>query len=143
MTPSPSASLPESPPQPVMPCAAVRYGLLVFGWLNLCLGVLGAFLPLMPTTIFLIMALWAFSRSSLRFHGWLYHHPRFGPPLQAWHKHRVIPLPAKLFAVGMMLASLIYISVFVAENWLLPLGLSLMLGAVATYILTRPHRIAS
>ena len=129
--------------QPVMPCAAVRYGLIAFGWLNVGLGVIGAFLPVMPTTIFLIVALWAFSRSSLRFHSWLYHHPRLGPPLQAWHKHRVIPLPAKLFAVAMMSASLIYVSVYVAESWLLPLGLSLMLGAVAAYILTRPHRIAS
>ena len=42
-----------------------------------------------------------------------------------------------------MSASLIYVSVYVAESWLLPLGLSLMLGAVAAYILTRPHRIAS
>ena len=133
----------EPKPQTVMPCAPVRYGLIAFGWLNVGLGVVGAFLPVMPTTIFFIVALWAFSRSSLRFHGWLYNHPRFGPPLQAWHKHRVIPLPAKLFAVAMMSASLIYVSVYVAESWLLPLGLSLMLGAVAAYILTRPHRIAS
>lgn len=133
----------EPKPQAVMPCAPVRYGLIAFGWLNVGLGVVGAFLPVMPTTIFFIVALWAFSRSSLRFHGWLYNHPRFGPPLQAWHKHRVIPLPAKLFAVAMMSASLIYVSVYVAESWLLPLGLSLMLGAVAAYILTRPHRIAS
>ena len=138
-------SEPGSEPQtaPVMPCAPVRYGLIAFGWLNVGLGVLGAFLPVMPTTIFLIVALWAFSRSSLRFHAWLYHHPRFGPPLQAWHKHRVIPLPAKLFAVAMMSASLIYVSVYVAESWILPLSLSLMMGAVAVYILTRPHRVAS
>ena len=43
----------------------------------------------------------------------------------------------------MMTASVIYVTVFIAETWLLPAGLSLMMGAVAAYILTRPHRIAS
>ena len=134
---------PDPKPEMMMPCAPVRYGLLAFGWINVGIGILGAFLPVLPTTLFLLIALWAFSRSSLRFHSWLYNHPRFGPPLRAWHQHRVIPLPAKLLAIGMMTASLIYVTVFIAENWLLPAGLSLMMGAVAAYILTRPHRIAS
>jgi len=131
----------ERPSSRVHDCASVRYGLIAFGWLNVGLGIVGMLLPVMPTTIFLILALWAFSKSSIRFHDWLYSHPRLGRSLRAWHRHRVIPLPAKCLAVAMMSASLLYVTLFVAEGWLLPLGLGLGLGAVAAYIVTRPHRL--
>ncbi len=86
------------------------------------------------------MALWAFSKSSARLRHWLYSHARLGRALRAWHARRVIPMPAKCLALTMMGTSLLYVSVFVAEGWALPLGLTLVLGAVAGYILTRPHR---
>ena len=132
---------PEVPEGRVLGCPPARYGLIAFGWLCVGLGVLGAILPVLPTTIFLIMALWAFSRSSARLHHWLYSHPRLGRPLRAWQVHRVIPIPAKCLALTMMLLSLLYVSLFVAEGWALPLGLALALGTVAGYILTRPHRL--
>ncbi len=127
----------QRPEARVLGCPPARYGLIAFGWLCVCLGVIGAFLPVMPTTIFLILALWAFSRSSARFHHWLYSHPRLGRPLRAWHAHRVIPIPAKCLALTMMTAGLLFVIFFVAEGWALSLGL----GAVAAYIVTRPHRI--
>lgn len=70
------------------------------------LGVLGAFLPVLPTTPFLLVALWAFARSSKRLETWLLNHPRFGPRLRAWRRHRVVPLPVKLTAWGSMVGSL-------------------------------------
>lgn len=132
---------PEIPENRALSCTGLRYGLLAFGWLCVGLGVVGMLLPVMPTTIFLILALWAFSKSSLRFHAWLYRHPRLGRTLRAWHRHRVIPLPAKCLAVTMMSASLLYVTLFVAQGWLLPALLGLTLASVAAYILTRPHRI--
>lgn len=122
-------------------CPTVRWGLTAFGCLNVGLGVVGAFLPLMPTTIFLLIALWAFSRSSLRLHRWLYDHPRLGRSLRAWHTHRVIPLRAK--ALAMMAGSFLAFTLFVAEGWLLPMGLAAVLGAVSTYIVTRPSAVAA
>lgn len=98
----------------------------------------GIVVPGMPTTIFLIVALWAFSKSSDRFHSWLYNHPRFGPPLRAWSEHRVIPRNAKWLAVGLMACSWTIIAVFVAESWLLPVALGGILLGVASYIMTRP-----
>ncbi|VAW74625.1 Hypothetical protein DUF454, partial [hydrothermal vent metagenome] len=62
------------------------------------LGAVGAVLPGLPTTVFMLLALWAFSRSSKRFHDWLYHHPLFGPSLQQWHEHQIIPKNAKIFS---------------------------------------------
>ena len=131
----------EIPDSRVLGCPPARYGLIAFGWLCVGLGVIGTFLPVMPTTIFLILALWAFSKSSPRFHRWLYNHPRLGRPMRDWHAHRVIPIPAKCLALTMMTASLLFVTFFVAEGWALPLGLALVLGTVAAYIVTRPHRI--
>ncbi|MEE9209247.1 MAG: YbaN family protein [Kiloniellales bacterium] len=131
----------QLPEARVMGCPPARYGLIAFGWLCVGLGVIGAFLPVLPTTIFLILALWAFSKSSARVHHWLYRHPRLGRPLRAWHAQRVIPIPAKCLALSMMAASLLFVTFFVAEGWAWPLGLALGLGSVAAYIVTRPHRI--
>ena len=123
-------------------CAPVRYGLIAFGWLNIGLGVLGMFLPVMPTTVFLLIALWAFSRSSQRFHRWLYTHPTLGRTLRDWHSHGVIPPRVKILAVSMMTVSLSYVTLFLAEGWALPLLLGAVLGGVCAFILSRPSRPA-
>ena len=122
-------------------CASAKTGLLLFGWLNVGLGVIGMALPVMPTTVFLLIALWAFSKSSQRFHRWLYDHPTLGLTLRAWHDHGVVPLRAKIMAVGMMTSSLIYVTLYVAEGWALPLGLAMVLSAVSVFIVTRPSRV--
>lgn len=124
-------------------CTGIRYGLLAFGWLNVFLGIVGFFLPVVPSTIFLLIALWAFSKSSPRFHRWLYDHPRFGKTIRDWHAHRVIPAPAKALAVTMMAASLAFVSLYVAESWTLPTILAAILTGVSGYILTRPSRVAA
>jgi len=79
-----------------------------------CIGFVGVFLSVVSTTPFMLLALWGFSRSSPRFHHWLYTHKIFGPPLQQWHDYRVIPPVAKFFAVFFMAASLIYLTFFSA-----------------------------
>jgi uncharacterized membrane protein YbaN (DUF454 family) len=123
-------------------CAPLRYGLIAFGWINIGLGVGGMFLPVMPTTVFLLIALWAFSRSSRRFHHWLYNHPTLGRTLRDWHRHRVIPPRVKILAVSMMTVSLSYVTLFLAEGWALPLLLVAVLGSVSAFILSRPSRPA-
>ena len=118
---------------------ATRIGYLALGLLFVGLGVIGAFLPVMPTTVFLIGALWAFSLSSKRLETWLLEHRRFGPRLVAWRAHRVIPLRAKLFAWGSMAASLAIMIVVRVPVWATALAAALMLVGVV-YIARCPSK---
>lgn len=109
-----------------------------FGWLFFCVGFVGAFVPVLPTTPLMLLALWCFSRSSKRFHDWLYTHRLFGPPLQQWHEYRVIPLVAKYVAVFFMSASLVYLFVYsVTPVWVKVLMTSSM-AIGCWFILTKP-----
>lgn len=110
------------------------------GWLFFGVGFVGAFAPVIPTTPFMLLALWSFSRSSPRFHDWLYHHKLFGPTLQQWQEHRVIPPIAKFLAVFFMLTSLAaLIFIYQTAMWIFLLALLLVCYA-CWYILTKPSR---
>ena len=122
---------------------AMRYALLAFGWLMVALGVIGILLPGFPGTVFLLIALWAFSKSSERFHSWLYDHRVLGPPIRNWHEHRVIPIYAKTAAVSAMAVSLAGLTFFIAESWVLPASVGACLLPIAAFILTRPSRPAA
>lgn len=119
--------------------SARRFVYLAIGALFVGLGVLGAFLPVLPTTPLLLVSLWAFSKSSARLERWLLEHPRFGARLVAWRTHRVIPLPVKLTAWGSMLASLTVMTVVgVSPYALIGAGSVMAIGAV--YIASKPSR---
>lgn len=66
------------------------------------LGAIGVFLPVMPTVPFLLVAAWAFSRSSPELMHKILDHPTYGPPVRAWQERRVIARPAKIWSVGAM-----------------------------------------
>lgn len=119
----------------------VRPIYLLLGWAFFGLGAVGVVLPLVPTTPFMVLALWAFSRGSVRFERWLYHHPVFGPRLQQWRAHRVIPLRAKLLAASSMLASLAYmwLGARVRFPTLLAAGAVMLIGLV--YIARCPSKV--
>lgn len=114
-----------------------RYLLIGFGWLMVALGVVGIFLPVLPTTPFLILAAWAFSRSSRRFERWIHEHPVLGPPVRDWERYRVIPPKAKLLALTGMWSSLGFVIAY-AGGWTLPLAHALVITAVTVFIVTRP-----
>lgn len=114
--------------------------MLGLGLLFVALGVIGAFLPVMPTTVFLLTALWCFSRSSTRLQRWLYDHPVFGRTLRAWHRHRVIPTSAKVMALATMASSLCVTTLVLADDLLIPMVTAAVLVPVAAFILSRRSR---
>lgn len=108
------------------------------GLISLVLGVIGIFLPLLPTTPFVLLSAFCFSRSSQKLHDWLLAHPRLGPPILEWRDHGAISKRAKgLAAVALVLAFVI--------AWLggAPTGALLLqiavLLCVAIFIFTRPN----
>ena len=82
-----------------------NYCYFILAWFCVLLGFIGALLPLMPTTIFLIIAAWAFSKSSPKYHQWLRQHKQFGPLITIWEQHRAMPRKAKIIAISSILFS--------------------------------------
>lgn len=118
---------------------ASRLAYLAIGLACVGLGVLGALLPVLPSTVFFLIAVWAFSKSSARLEGWLLAHPKIGPRIREWRAHHTIPLPVKLTAWGSMAASLtVMILGGAAPIAIAGAATVMVIGAV--YIASRPSR---
>lgn len=117
---------------------AKAYVYLAVGWLFVVIGGIGVLLPVIPTTPFLLISVWAFSKSSPRLMHWLYSHRYYGPYLIAWNKYHVIPLQAKFLAVLLMGTSWVWYTFYLAESWVIPAIIAAIEIAVLSYILTRP-----
>lgn len=107
---------------------------LLLGWVCVSLGLVGAFVPLLPTTVFLLIAAWAFSRSSERWHTWLREHARFGETIRAWEEHHAMPRRAKRIAFIALTASYAFTAyVYGPFSWAAIIG-GLCIAGVAIYI---------
>ena len=117
-----------------------RLVLLSLGWVCVSLAFVGVFVPGIPTTIFLIIALWAFTKTSKKLRYWLLHHKRFGPILSNWQEHKVVPLRAKILMVTFMILSVILFH-YSLQNLYLTTGLIVILGFVAKYVISLPSTV--
>lgn len=111
---------------------------LILGCVMLALGVIGAFLPVMPTTIFLILAVGCFSRSSPRLERWLLDSPTYGPSLRAWREQGAVSRKGKLYASLGMAAGYGLFWWGAHPSFWLALGVGLFFLASAAYVLSRP-----
>ena len=116
---------------------AARLTWLVVGCLSLALGAIGIAVPLMPTTPLILLAAFAFARSSNRLHEWLITHDVFGTLIDNWQRHGAISRRAKIASVVSM-AALLAISLAMAAPTVVIVVQLVVLGAVALFILTRP-----
>ena len=92
--------------------------LLAFlGSVSLILGIMGVFLPVLPTTPFLLLSAALYMRSSHRLYNWLMSHERLGTYIRNFREHKALPLRVKIVSVTMVWATLLYCAIFVAKEW--------------------------
>ncbi len=114
----------------------MRYIFLLAGHTSLALGFIGIFVPLLPTTPFVLLAAACYSRGSKRFHAWIHEHPRFGPMINSWREHGAIGSRAKVAAVITLVISITFSAIRLDGQWKL---VAVCVGAaVLTIILSRP-----
>lgn len=110
---------------------------LALGLSAVALGALGTVLPLLPTTPFMLLAAFAFARSSQRLHDWLLAHRIFGPLIHDWRAHGAISRRAKIFGLLSIAAVLVLSLVMNTPPWILGIQV-VVLGLSATFIASRP-----
>ena len=93
--------------------------LTIIGLISLGLGIVGAFLPVLPTTPFLLLAAVLFLRSNKNLYEWLMNHPRLGTYISNFVHHKAIPLRVKIVSVATLWITLLYCAIFVASHWAL------------------------
>jgi len=115
-----------------------QYLWLMLGHAALVLGVIGIFLPVMPTVPFLLLASICYGRGSKKFEAWLLQHPRLGPPVVEWRQYRSIRLNFKIIAITSIICSMIL-------TWFVPgmprlgaWGVTSLLVLAVIFIATRP-----
>lgn len=113
---------------------------LIAGWLCILLGIIGAVLPLIPTTPFILVAAFCFSRSSERLHQYLLNNKIFGKVIKDWENDGVIPFKVKLLATSMMLVMVSYPLFFKTFHMGLKAMVVITVLMVMTYIWTRPSQ---
>lgn len=113
---------------------------LALGWICLMIGAVAIFVPGLPTTIFWIISLWAFTRSSEKMKRYLLQHKHFGKILREWNEHQVVPMVGKI-ACGISLALVCVMSVLTMHSVYLATAICFTLTLVFGYVFTRPSRL--
>ncbi|WHU03108.1 YbaN family protein [Sphingomonas sp. NIBR02145] len=111
---------------------------VALGCFFVALGVIGALLPVMPTTIFLILAAGCFARGSERLEAWLLDHPRVGPPIRQWREQGAIPRKGKIAACAGIAFGYGVFWLTARPHLPLALGVALGMAVCALWIVTRP-----
>lgn len=112
---------------------------LCLGWLMVALAIAGVFLPLLPTTPFLLLAAGLFARSSPRFEQWLLNHPVFGETLRRWREKGAISPRAKITSVALMVATYALFVFFKAPQPLIAVVVGTVMAFPLWFILSRPN----
>ncbi len=134
-------SLPEPPPSadlsPPRARARFRWAWWLLAYLSLGTGIVGIFVPGLPTTVFILISAWAASRGSGRLHNWLLQHPQFGPSIRNWQAHGAVSRKGKWMATLTMAVCAAIMLWCVPIAWVKWLSIGCM-TAVALWLWSRP-----
>lgn len=114
----------------------MRILLIVCGCMAMILGIMGIFLPLLPTTPFLLLAAACFFRSSPRLYQWLINHKQMGSYFRNFREHKAIPLKAKIISVSMVWITMLIAAFGVVPYLWIRIGLLLLATAISWHILS-------
>ncbi|NKB97645.1 MAG: DUF454 family protein [Pseudomonadales bacterium] len=120
----------------------MKFFWISLGWISVTLGVIGAFLPLLPTTPFLLLAAWSFSQGSQKLHDWIMTHPKLSPPIIDWQENGAIKRSVKVIASVSMLAMLALTGLLSGPMAIPWWGISIqaiILILVAVFLWSRPE----
>ena len=106
------------------------------GTISLGLGILGIFLPLLPTTPFLILSALLYARSSRKLHGWIMHNRLFGRYIENYVSGGGIPLPAKIVIIAVLWITIGISALFVVSSLIIRIVLLLVATGVSVHIIT-------
>lgn len=109
---------------------------ILLGSLSLVLGIIGIFLPLLPTTPFLLLTATLYVRSSPRLYNWLLRQKHLGPYIRNFREHKAIPLKAKIISVSLIWITILYCVIFLLPYWWLKVLLLLIAAGTSYHILS-------
>ncbi len=120
------------------PSRAARWFFLSLALVSLALGIIGIFLPVLPTVPFILLAAWAAARSSPRLLQWLENHRRFGPAISDWRRGGVVARKSKWLATVLMAASTVIMLLTVGPRWFILLAIAII-ASVLAWLWQRPE----
>jgi hypothetical protein len=110
--------------------------LFILGTLALGLGIVGIFVPLLPTTPLLLAAAACYLRSSERMYGWLMNHRRFGPFIRNYRQHRAITRRHKMVTLALLWTAIGYSAIWATGSLVLRIGLLAIAAGVTIHVLS-------
>jgi uncharacterized membrane protein YbaN (DUF454 family) len=113
-----------------------RYVLILSGTISLVFGIIGIFLPILPTTPLLLLAAACYARSSQRFYQWLMSNKLFGNYIKNYHEGKGIPLLVKIFTISLLWVTILTTIYFFINNFWIKLLLIIVAISVTIHIIT-------
>ena len=122
----------------MIPAALRRWLWLALAYVALALGLVGIFVPGLPTTPFVLLSAFAAARGSRRLHAWLLAHRQFGPMIRDWQASGAVSRRAKRAATAMMALSAVVMFLTAPKPWMAATGTAIM-AVVAVWLWRRPE----
>lgn len=114
----------------------IKYILASIGLISLGLGVIGIFIPLLPTTPFLLLSAALFMKSSTRLYNWLMNHKYLGKHLRNYLHHKTISVKTKISSISLLWVTILFSVIYLVENIIVKVILLIIATAVTIHILS-------